>query len=79
MRKHRPAKKQKPTQPESVVFDRSPGRHKLESDLNVVTTNAGEMGLRSADIVRALLQKACDIAMLAKERGEDLSSLQEEL
>jgi hypothetical protein len=63
-------------QPESVVFDRSPGLHKLEGDLDVAVTAATSMGVSHADIVRALLTQADRLCVIAHEAGEDLSSLE---
>jgi hypothetical protein len=70
-------KNKKPAQQrESVIFDRSPGKQKLELDLDCAVGAASEHGLSSADIIHALLLKADDIATLANERGEDLSTLE---
>jgi hypothetical protein len=71
MRKNRPPKKQ----PESVTFDRSPGKQKLELDLDTAISTASEHGLSSADIIELLLLRAEQTAVLARERGEDLSRL----
>jgi hypothetical protein len=74
MRKRKPTK-QKPQQRESVTFDRSPAKQKLELDLDCAIATAREHGLNGADIVEQLVRHAEREAILARERNEDLSHL----
>lgn len=68
-------KNKKTPQRESVVFDRSVGRDKFQLDLDTAIATASEHGLTGADIVEQLLLRAETVAVLARERGEDLSRL----
>jgi hypothetical protein len=74
MRTRKPPK-QKPPQRETVLFDRTPSKEKFQLDLDCVIGTASEHGLSSADIVEQLLLRAEQTAVLATERGEDLSRL----
>jgi hypothetical protein len=76
MRKQRPPKKAPKQQPRDPVFiDRSPAKDKLNLDLDIAVATASEHGLTSADIIELMMLRVEQIAVLAKERGDDLSSL----
>jgi hypothetical protein len=63
-------------QPESVVFDRNPGKQKFQLDLDIGTHHAMQMGLSSADVIEMLLMQAESVCQMARERGDDLSRLE---
>lgn len=75
MRRTKPPKKAKPPQRDRVFIDRSPARDKFTLDLDIAIAAASEHGLSSADVIEAMMLHVEQIAVLAKERGDDLSSL----
>jgi hypothetical protein len=76
MRKQKPQKKQPPApQRDRVFIDRSRARDKLTLDLDTAIATAEEHGLSLGDVVEQLLLRAEQTAVLARERGEDLSRL----
>ena len=78
MRKSKLPKKPKPTpQRDRVVFDRSPAREKLTLDLDCAIAAAEEYGLTLCDVVEQLMLRAEQAALLASERGQDSSRLNE--
>ena len=70
-------KKAKPVQRDRVVFDRSPQKEKFQLDLDCAVATASEHGVTSADVIEVMMFRVEQIAILAKERGENLSSLNE--
>ena len=62
-------------QRDHVVFDRSPAREKFQLDIDCAAASASEHGLSSADIIELMMLEVEKIAVLAKERGDDLSRL----
>lgn len=65
--------KARPTQPENIVFDRTPARDKLAVDLDVAIVNAIEMGLSRINVIEELLHQAEKFCVIAKEHNEDQS------
>jgi hypothetical protein len=68
-------RKQPKQQRDAVIFDRAPAKDRLDLALDIAIATASEHGLSSADIIEQLLLRAEQTALLAKERGEDLSRL----
>jgi hypothetical protein len=73
----RKAKKTNPVQRDRVFIDRTPARDKFTLDLDTSIAAAEEHGLPLCDVVEQLMLRAEQAALLAKERGQDLSSLHE--
>lgn len=64
-------------QRDRVFIDRTPAKDKLNLDIDIAIANAEEHGLTLCDVVEQLMLRAEQAALLAKERGQDLSSLNE--
>jgi hypothetical protein len=67
----------KSPQRDRVFIDRSPQKDKFNLDLDCAIASAEEHGLTLCDVVEQLMLRAEQVALLAKERGQDLSSLNE--